>query len=118
MKNLTASVFQVLYSMTGLKSLSYGVALVYMTILNMIMINGLSVLMQDIIPGIGQLHRLFVLPVAAATFVVMLGLTFVLSPKREQIAKDGKKIKKFTIISVYSLIGLLLLTYSIVSKKM
>lgn len=117
MKGLIAGIYNLVYRATGIKPIAFVFALVYVSLLNLVLLYGFSLLMKDLFPFVGLLTPLFRFPIIIGTLALMLGLTFWLMPSWETITKEGKKVKKYTPIIVYTAVALLIFAYSKYSDK-
>lgn len=109
---LILGVYKAVYAVSKAKLLSLIVAIVYLTVLNMTLLYGLGYLLEDWLPVTAHLHKLFHFPVILATIVLMLGLSYYLSPSLNTITKETKKGISVTPIVVYTAISVLVYLYS------
>ena len=110
MKTLIVDVYRFIYRFTGAKFFSTAIAVIYVTVLNMVMLYGLGVLMAGWVPT-GFIVKLFVFPYIAFTFIGVLLITLRFKPGKKAIAKEAKKTKDYTFIMVYSAAALVLFLY-------
>jgi hypothetical protein len=118
MKSLIVGIFNLAYRLTGLKKFAFLIALIYASLLNLVTLYGFSLLMKDLFPVVGLLAPLFRLPIIPGTLVLMLSLTFWLMPSMDTIAKEGKLIRRYTPVVVYTVVALLICAYSEYSDKL
>jgi hypothetical protein len=117
MKELIAAIYSIMYYVTRVKSLAYGLAIVYASALNVTILYGLSLLTKDLFPFAGPLSILFKLPYLAGTVLGVSALMFWLTPSRSVIGKEAKRIRKYTPLVVYTLLAVLVFVYSRYSDK-
>lgn len=111
MKKLIASAYQLSFNLFGLKQLSYGAALLYITINNLIFLYGAGILLEGWLSFFSIVPKLYSFPFIAGTFAIMLLVTYMCALNRHEISKESKKVRKFTFLLVYSGISLLILAY-------
>jgi hypothetical protein len=112
MKRLIAGVFQLIYRITGVKVLAYFAALAYMTVLHLTIFYGMGLLLEDWLPMASIVHTLFRFPLILGTILIMLAINVWFAPSLENITKEGKKIRKFSPIILYSLLSLVVFLYA------
>ena len=110
MKTLIIDVYRFVYRISGAKGFSVIIAVIYLTILNMVMLYGLGALMVGWMPT-KFIASLFVFPYYFLTAGLMLFLTIKYKPTKKAIAKEAKKTKDYTFIIVYSLAALILFLF-------
>jgi hypothetical protein len=117
MKELLPAIYSITYRVTRVKSLAFGLAIAYVSALNLTILYGLSLLTQDLFPIAAALSLLFKLPYLIGTILAMNALMFWLNPSSSVIGKEAKKIKKYTPLVVYTLVAVLVFVYSRYSDK-
>ncbi len=110
MKTLIIDVYRFVYRISGAKVFSVAIAVIYITMLNMVMLYGLGALMVGWMPT-KFVASLFVFPYYFLTAGLMLFLTIKYKPTKKAIAKEAKKTKDYTFIIVYSLAALILFLF-------
>lgn len=100
-----------MYNLTGSKLFSYISGLVYLSIMNYIIADGLVILLQDMISFTSALLALFRFPVLLATLAGMFGLTYWLTPTLNGVSKDAKKTTRHTTLILYTVFALVLFLY-------
>ncbi len=110
MKTLIVDVYRFVYRISGAKMLSVAIGVIYVTILNMIMLCGLSQLMEGWMPTSFVSH-LFVFPYFFFTAALVLLFTARYMPSKKVIAKEAKKTNDYTFIIVYSVAAIILALY-------
>ena len=111
MKTFIIDAYRFIYRISGAKMFSVVVAIIYVTILNVIVISGISLLIEGWIPIFGTVHKLFVFPYYFFTGAVLFGLTIWFRPSKKAIAKEAKKTKDYTFILIYTFAALILFVY-------
>ena len=110
MKTLIIDVYRFVYRISGAKVFSVAIAVIYVTILNMIMLYGLGALLADWMPT-RFIGSLFVFPYYFFTAALVFYITSRSKPTKKAIAKEAKKTKDYTFIIVYSVAALILFLY-------
>lgn len=116
MRRLLVDVYRLMFLITGAKMFSVVIAIIYVTLLNMVVLSGLSLLMQGWMPT-AFIHKLFTYPYYFFTGVVMLGLMIKYKPSKKIIAKEAKKTKDYTFIAIYTAVALILYLYIMYGDK-
>ena len=99
------------FKLTKAKLFSYIFGLMYISILNFFVVNGLALLLNGWLGFVSILLVLFRFPIFLFTGVLFFGLTYWLTPTVQTVAKDAKKITSYTTIILYSIFGLILFMY-------
>lgn len=110
MKTLIIDVYRFVYKFSRAKMFSVGVAVIYITILNMVVLCGLCLLLEGWMPT-SYMRKLFIFPYYLFTGAIMLYVTALFKPSQKAISKEAKKANNYTFIIVYSLAGLILFLY-------
>jgi dolichyl-phosphate-mannose--protein O-mannosyl transferase len=113
MKKLISSAYQLCFKVIGLKSVSYAIAVLYISVANLIFLYGTGILLDSWMPFFAVIRTMFSFPFILGTAAMMVFVTFLFAPRRQDITKESKKIRKKTILIVYSLLAVLILVYSI-----
>jgi len=116
MKTLIIDVYRFVYRFSAAKVFSVAVAVIYITILNMIMLYGLGALLAGWMPT-SFIGKLFVFPYYFFTAALVFYITWKYKPTKKAIAKEAKKTKDYTFIIVYSLAALILFLYMKYNSK-
>ncbi len=111
MRVVITEFYSMMFRLTGAKLFSYIAGLLYLSALNFITINGLASLMNGWLGFVGLILVLFRFPISLATAVGIFGLTYWLTPTVQTVAKDAKKTSSYMTLILYSIFGMLLLTY-------
>ncbi|MES2701819.1 MAG: hypothetical protein V4649_04225 [Bacteroidota bacterium] len=112
MKVLVAGVFNVIYKVTGSKPVSFVLALIYVTVCNLVIVYGIGLLFKELVSLAGLILVLFSFPIIIVTTLAMAGFVFWAMPSWDSIAKEGKKVRAYTPLVMYTAIGLLVFFYS------
>ena len=107
-----------MYKATGIKPLAFAFSLVYVSLLNLVVLYGFSLLAKDLFPLVGILSLLFRGPIIFGTMALMMGLTFWLMPSWDTITKEGKKVREYSPVVVYTVVAALIFAYSQYSDKL
>jgi hypothetical protein len=110
MKTLIVDAYRFVYRISGAKMFSVVIAIIYVSILNMVVLCGLSLLLEGLMPT-SFIHRLFVFPYYFVTGALMLVVMFRYKPSKKAIAKEAKTTKDYTFIIVYTLASIILYLY-------
>ena len=116
MRRLIADIYKILYALTGYKFISFVIALVYITALNLLTIYGLSTLLTGALPFAGTIQKLFNFPVILITGFAVLSINYWLMLPLENLSKErGAKIMYLPII-IYTVISAILFAYTLYNK--
>ena len=110
MRRLIIDVYRAIYYVTGAKGLSLGVAIVYVSALNMIVLYGLGLLLEGWLPT-SIVHKLFAFPYYFVTGAAMLGGMIWIRPPMKNITKEAKKATDYTFIIVYTVAAVFAFLY-------
>jgi len=111
MRRLLAEFYSWMYSLTGSKVLSYITGLVYLSIMNYVILNGLALLTQDLFSPMASMLSLFNFPMMFVTLLLVGGATWWLTPTAQSVSKDAKKITRHTALILYTVAALVLFLY-------
>ncbi|MES2701820.1 MAG: hypothetical protein V4649_04230 [Bacteroidota bacterium] len=117
MKRLIARAYSAAYQATGSKTLSFAVALCYVSALNLVIIYGSGILLQGLLP-ISFVLQLFTFPYIFAVIPAMLLLNYIIAPSDGFIAQEKKKRMDNSPIILYTAISAVLLTYTLCCDKL
>ncbi len=111
MKRFITDLYKFIYRVTGFKTLSVFLAVVYMSALNIMTLFGLIHLLKGLVSKITLLLTFFSFPVYIITIALMLIFNFwLLSPVKD--LSKGKRVKPLIVpIIVYSFVALILFLY-------
>ncbi|MCD6010372.1 MAG: hypothetical protein K0Q79_234 [Flavipsychrobacter sp.] len=110
MKRFITDLYKIIYQLTGYKTLSIGLAIVYLSALNLLTLYGLIFLLKGLVK-VTALLKLFAFPYYLITIVAMLAFNYWLLTPLKDLSK-GKRIKPLVApIIVYSLVAILLFLY-------
>ena len=108
MRRFIADIYKMLYKLTKKKLLSFSLALAYITTLNLILVYGLSFLLNGLVPGIKFVKIIFHRPYVFAVIPAALLIHFCLMLPLENLSKEKGKPNAVAPILIYSLaVGLL-----------
>jgi hypothetical protein len=110
MKRLIADIYKIIYHITHVKSLSFIVALVYVTALNLISIYGLALLLSTWLPT-KIILKLFVFPYSIIISALILLLNFQMIRPLKNMHNERKKMPFYPSIIAYTLITIILCLY-------
>jgi hypothetical protein len=113
MKLIFISVYGMVYRVTKTKQISAILTILYVTALNLLIVQGLSLLLQGIAPT-GLLLKLFSFPYYMATAVAMLALVLSVKPPSRYLDVEHNRKSGYMTTAIYSLIAILLLLYILV----
>ena len=111
MKTLILDVYQIIFKVTGLKGFSVFIALLYVTLFNLILLNGIGQLLQDWQKSLGLIHKLFVFPVFLITGLVMLYISYASIKPIEDLSKNRNREVFYVPVILYTIAGLLAYCY-------
>lgn len=111
MRRLLAEFYSWMFNLTKSKISSYVTGLLYLTVMNYVILNGLVLLTKDMFSPLSMLMTLFNFPFLLATFVGIAVATWWFTPTLQNVSKDAKKINKHTAIILYTVAALVLFLY-------
>ena len=111
MRSLIIDIYKIVFRLTKVKGFAIGVALVYMTVLNMVMIYGLGLLMEGWLPFMSLVHTLYSFPYYIVTAPAVFGVTYWLMPPISTIMKESKKEANPLALIIYTFFTLVLFAY-------
>ena len=118
MRRLIADIYKILYKITRERYLSLIISIVYITILNLITIQGLGRLLEGWMSVIGYLRLLFRFPYIIATTIIMLGINFLIMLPLKNLKKERQKKPAIIPIVIYTVICFILVLYMQYSDKL
>ena len=117
MKRLITDVYNAVYKITKAKTLSFILALICVTLLNFIVIYGLTILLDEWLPT-RAIQKIFTHPYYFFTFFLLLLINFIIMATPE---KFGKRLRSnssnIPAILIYSVIAVILFAYIYYAKK-
>lgn len=111
MSHLIIKAYRTIYQLVGIKVIAFGLALIYITTLNLVTIYGLSLLLDSCLPTTIVL-KLFSWPYFFITALAILLVNFFSTPPLQYIDVEKGKKRGNTPIIIYSVISLILFLYS------
>ena len=113
MRRLIADLYKIVYKITASKIISFFSALIYITLLNLLTIYGLGILLEDWLPELTYVHRLFAFPYNFGVGIAMLSFNFWLMLPLHKLSEEIE-IKPMTRpIILYTVICALLYAYTL-----
>ena len=116
MRPITLEIFKLIYLITGAKRFSYVFALILSTVMNVILLRGLSALFITGYPMLRQVLPIFQFPKFFASGVALLLLNIFLVPF-SMLEHIGMMKTHYTKLILFSLIVLLLFAYGTFIEK-
>jgi len=110
MKLLIADVYKLIYKMSGAHRLSLGIAVAYITLLNLITICGLALLLEGWMPT-KVIHKLFTFPYYFVTASFLLLINFLIMLPIRNLKKKRKQRILYIPIIIYTVISIMLYIY-------
>lgn len=111
MKKFIIDIYRVIYQFTGYKTLSIGIAVIYLSALNLLTLYGLIFLLNGLVSKVTFFLKFFAFPYYLITISAMLVFNFWLLTPLKDLSKS-KRVKPFVApIVVYSFVALLLFLY-------
>lgn len=108
---MIADIFKIIYGLTGSKLFSLLFAVTYITILNLVVLKGLGLLIQDWLKVVKLMQKIFAFPYLVITFVVMFGINFLSMLPLKNLRKERQKKPVILPIAIYTLIAILIFLY-------
>ena len=112
MKKLIADIYKLVYKLTHNKAISFSFALIYISLLNVVVVYGLALLLRGLVPYVDFVVAVFHRPYTYGIFVLALALNFWLMTPLQNLNKEKGKPSSVTPIIVYSLVAVLLFFYT------
>ncbi len=111
MKRFITDLYKFIYRLTGFKTLSIFLAVVYLSALNLLTLYGLIFLLKGLVSKITLLLTFFSFPFYFITIALMLIFNFWLLSPIKDLSK-GKRVKPLIVpIIVYSFVAFVLFLY-------
>lgn len=107
---LIIKVYRLLFSITRLKLPSYILALLYVTVLHLVLILGIAVLLQDALPTAIVISWYFskkIYLLAGALF----GINFLVCPGFKSIITDMNEASSYSLLIMYTLVDVVLVGF-------
>lgn len=114
MKPLTLEAYKLLYFLTGSKVFSYYVAVVMVTVLNVIVLMGLTLLLDGVLP-VAPLQILFRFPFFIGTGIALFFVNIKVVPLSFMELTNHVQVRYLKLL-IYVLIALLILAYKMLLK--
>jgi len=112
MSGIIASVFIILYRLVRNEIVALFLALIYTTVLNMLMIYGSGLLLEGWLASASLVHKLFKFPLIIGMGILVLALNFWLVLPLQNLSSSTDKPPAYVPLLIYSFLGLLLYLYS------
>jgi hypothetical protein len=93
-------------------------AIVYVTILNLITIDGLGMLLEGWMPTTRFIHILFIFPYFIVTALIMFFINYLVMLPLKNLRKERSKKPVLLPIVIYTIISILLFLYINYSNKL
>lgn len=117
MKRLTTDIYKVLYKFTGAKWFSVLFAVAYITLLNVITLQGLVLLLQGWMSILRFLQKLFAFPYYFIIAVAVFAVNYISILPLKNLKKERHKKPLIIPVIVYTLVCILLYLYIHYSDK-
>jgi hypothetical protein len=112
MRQLIADIYRITLRITGNKLFSLLCALLYVSTLNLIILYGIILLLQDWMPGMSMVVKIFAFPNNILMAIFMMCIDFLIMLPLRYLLKDIRKHASIIPVVVYSFVSLLVLLYS------
>lgn len=113
MKRLMADIYKYVYKIVGSKLFSYLFTILLVTICNLLLVYGLSILLEGWIGTFKLVHKLFAYPKnISVTSAIMLYMCYRTMPSIDSLTKDKVKNPFLTPILLYVAAATLIFLYS------
>lgn len=113
MRKLIVDIYRIIYRITGNKAVSLLSALTYISVLNLVVIYGLSILLQGLLHETRLIVKLFSFPYnLILAIMVMVLINFCMMLPLYKLSKDAKRRAHVVPLLVYTFASLLLILYS------
>lgn len=111
MRRLIEDVYKIIFRISGNKQFSLICALVYISILNLVILYGICLLLEDWEPEILVAVKLFRFPYYIFVGVLMFLINFLVVLPLHRL-RDKARLSSVTQVVLYSFVSLLLFLYS------
>lgn len=111
MRRFIIKIYRLLYRITKLKIISFFVAILYISTLNLLTLYGLCLLLEDLIPT-SYILLLFSFPYVLISLFITMAINFFTTPPLHTISAEHKKIENYTPVILYTILSLLLFAYT------
>ena len=111
MKPLSLDLYKYLYRFSGAKDFSYYFALLIMTSLHVVVLNGLSSLLSTWYPFLGVIHKVFSFPICFAPGAVIFFIGYKRVPYAV-LSKEKQILPTSSKLLIYFLMAVLIIAYS------
>ena len=112
MRDLIANIYKILYRKTGKKVFSLLFALAYVSAMNLIILYGIVLLLEDWRPEMSVLFKFFTFPSNMLMFISMMFINFLMMLPLKNLSKEVRKHASIPQVLVYSFAPLLVFLYS------
>jgi hypothetical protein len=114
MIQLLLGAFYISYRITGAKTSAFILGIVYISILNLVTIYGITQLLSGVIPGfiVTSINVLFRLPFLLLTVTGMIIINYFLFPSLKNIKKYSENSENVWLVVPYTILALIILIYT------
>ena len=108
-----SGIYAFIYRISGMKMVSFAVAFVYITILNLVTIYGLGQLLQGVAPApvVSIINKLFSFPLFILTIIAMVVINLGLIAPISSLEKDKRNQDNYIPVILYTLIAIIIVFY-------
>ena len=108
---LIIKVYRLFYMITRLKLPAYIIALAYVTVLHLILILGLAVLLEDLVPSTIIIVNMFLSKKIYFIAAALFGINLAVCPSFKSIITDMSPGSSYTLLVMYTFIDVVLLGF-------
>jgi len=113
MRKLIVDIYRIIFGVTGNKAVSLLGALVYVAVLNIVVIYGLSLLLEGLLHETVWVVKLFSFPYCLALGILaMVAINFCMMLPLYKLSKDAKRHPSVVPLIIYTFASVLLILYS------
>jgi len=111
MRQLTADIYKIIYKVIDRKLIALPAAIVYVSLLNVITLYGLSVLLSGWVSWMNKIKHILNSPAIYLVFLLVAGINFLMLLPLQNLSKEKSRPYALTPVLIYSLVSFLLFFY-------
>ncbi len=114
MRHLLLGAFVLFYRLTGAKIPAYLLAIIYISALNLITINGIAYLLSDYVASqiITVINLMLHTPFILLSILIMISINYFLFPPFKSLEKNAKNHDGYLNVLLYSILALIIISYN------
>lgn len=112
MRTLIADIYKIVFRVTGIKSVSFLFALAYVSTLNIIILYGITLLLEDWRPEMGEVVKVFSFPDNLLLALGMMFINFLVMLPLRYLLRDSTHHASIVKLLVYTFASVLVFLYA------